>query len=294
MVTAGLAAGLATGGFPWFAREIAQVLLIVVMTFSLSEVSFSGLSARAESRGFALSVGANYGILSGVLILFALLSLDPAIRNGWAVMAAVPPAVAVIPLTSYLRGDVRRSLISAALLYLLGLVVVPVVTLLFAGQLVAFTDLVLQTLLLIGLPLLLSRPLRRSQWIAGARPTIVGVSFFILVLAVSGSARGTLLGRPELVASLSFLSFLRTFALGVGLLAVTRRLRIARADQVAVATFGTFKNLALTIVLAFSFFGESATLPSIVSLVFEIGWLAVLPLFFRRADGPSLRMDARG
>ena len=81
---------------------------------------------------------------------------DPDIRSGWVLMAAVPPAVLIIPLTSFLRGDVRTSLISDAALYLLGLVSVPALSLLLLGRSVSVEDLVLQTVLLIGLPLVVS------------------------------------------------------------------------------------------------------------------------------------------
>jgi predicted Na+-dependent transporter len=56
---------------------------------------------------------------------------------------------------------------------------------------------------------------------------------------------------------------------------------LSRDDQVALTAFGSFKNLSLTVVLAFAVFGPIATLPSIVSLVCEILWLAALPFLFR-------------
>ena len=59
---------------------------------------------------------------------------------------------------------------------------------------------------------------------------------------------------------------------------------IEKIDRPAVTTFGSFKNLGLTVVLAFAIFGQTATLPSIVSLVFEILWLGALPFVFRSQD----------
>ena len=281
MVASGLVVGLATGGYPPLSREISQLALVVAMAFSLTEVSFSGLSPRTEARGFLLSLGMSYGVLSGLLLVFAVLSPNPAVRDGWVLMAAVPPAVAVIPVTSYLRGDVRRSLISLAVLYLLGLVLVPGMTLAFVGRSVPVGQVFLQTLLLIGLPILISRPLRRWPRIGDVRPAAVGLSFFVLVLAIAGSTRDTLGSNPDLLVSLSVASFLRTFGLGLALLAGTRALGLARADQVTATTFSSFKNLGLTVVLAFSFFEPEATLPSIVSLVFEVAWLASLPVVMK-------------
>lgn len=288
MVASGLAVGLATGGFPAYSRELSQLFLIVAMTFSLTEISFAGISPRAELRGLLLSLGLSYGLLSGLLLVYAALSPEPAIHDGWVLMAAVPPAVAVVPITSYLRGDTRRSLISLALLYLLGLALVPGITIAFTHESVPVGDLVLQTVLLIGLPMAISRPLRRWRRTNGIRGAVVSVSFFVLVIAIAGSTRDQLLGRPELLASLALLAFGRTFAVGGGTLAVAKALRAARDEQVAAAAFASFKNLGLTVVLAFAVFDPLATLPSIVSLVFEILWLAALPGLFRvRALRPS-------
>ncbi len=45
----------------------------------------------------------------------------------FVVMAAVPPAIAVLPLTRLLNGDVRLSLYSEALCYLASLVLMPAI-----------------------------------------------------------------------------------------------------------------------------------------------------------------------
>lgn len=281
MVASGLVVGFATGGFPGYSKEISQVALVLGMTFSLTEISIAGISPRAELRRFLVAFGMSYVVLSGIILAFAVLSPDPQIRNGWVLMAAVPPAIAVVPITSILRGDTRRSLISLALLYVLGLALVPAITLVFTSQAAPFGELVLETLLLIGVPLVASRFLRRWLRVADFRGSGVSISFFFLVVAIAGSTRAPLLAHPELIASLAFLSFGRTFLLGGIVFVLTRALRVPWSGRVAVTAFSSFKNLGLTVVLAFAVFGPVATLPSIVSLVFEILWLAALPLLFR-------------
>ncbi|MGI0149994.1 MAG: bile acid:sodium symporter family protein [Thermoplasmata archaeon] len=284
MVASGLVVGFATGGFPRYSREISQLALALGMTFALTEISFSGIPFRAEFRRFVFSLGMSYGILSGLLLTFAFIGSDAAIHDGWVLMAAVPPAIAVVPITSYLRGDTRRAVISLALMYLAGLVLVPLLTLAFTHQAVPSSELVLQTILLIGLPMVASRPLRHWRKIGGVRTSAVSIAFFFLVIAVAGSTRDPLLARSELLLPLAILSVARTFGIGTVVFALGRRLRLGRADQVALTTFASFKNLGLTVVLAFAVFGPIATLPSIVSLVFEILWLGALPLLFRATE----------
>src|SRR2546427_1668571 len=282
MVASGLVVGFATGGFPAYSKEISQVALVLGMTFAMTEISIAGISPRAEVRPFLLAFVMSYVILSGLILAFAVVSPDPQIRNGWVLMAAVPPAIAVVPITSILKGDTRRAVIALALLYVLGLGLVPAITLVFTNQTAPFGELVLQTVLLIGIPLVASRFLRRFPRAVEFRGSAVSISFFFLVVATAGSTRGPLLAHPDLITSLALLSFGRTFLLvGVAFL-LARALRIPGADRVAVTTFSSVKNIGLTVVLAFAVFGSVATLPSIVSLVFEILWLAALPLLFRR------------
>lgn len=285
MVSVGLVLGFATGGFPAYSREISQLALAFGMTFALTEVAFSGISPRAEFRRFVYAFGMSYGVLSGLLLLFAFLSPDPAIHDGWVLMAAVPPAIAVVPITTYLKGDTRHAVISLAVLYVMGLGLVPVITLAFTHQTVPLGDLIAQTVLLIGLPMLASRPLRRWRRISEFRTNAVSISFFFLVVAVAGSTRGPLLARSDLLLPLGVFSIARTFGIGVLAFALGLKFRLPRADRVALTAFGSFKNLGLTVVLAFAVFGPVATLPAIVSLALEIVWLAALPLLFRMDKG---------
>src|SRR5438309_6748964 len=151
----------------------------------------------------------------------------------------------------------------------------------FTNQTAPFEALVLQTVLLIGVPLVASRFFRRWSRTAEFRTSAVSISFFFLVIAIAGSTRCPLLAHPELIASLAVLGFGRTFLLGGLVFVVTRTLHVPWADRVAVTAFSSFKNLGLTVVLAFAVFGPEATLPSIVSLVFEILWLGGRPILLR-------------
>jgi BASS family bile acid:Na+ symporter len=281
MVASGLVIGFVTGGFPAFSREISQIALGLGMTFAMTEISFAGIAPRTEFRRLLIALAMTYGVLSGLILVFALLSSDPGIHDGWVLMASVPPAIAVVPITAYLKGDTRRTVISLALLYLIGLVLVPVITLAFAHRTVPLGDLILQTILLIGLPMLASRPLGRLPTVVAVRTSAVSISFFFLVIAIAGSTRGPLLGRPELLFTLGLFSVARTFGIGLLVLLLGRMLQWGREDQVFLTAFASFKNLGLTVVLAFAVFGSIATLPSIVSLVCEILWLATLPFLFR-------------
>src|SRR3989442_12201318 len=104
------------------------------MSCAMTEISIAGISARAELRPFLVAFGMSYVLLSGLILAFAVLSPDPQIRNGWVLMAAVPPAIAVVPITSILKGDTPRTVIALAGLAGVALGLVPSIPLPFPTQ----------------------------------------------------------------------------------------------------------------------------------------------------------------
>src|SRR3989441_3894895 len=188
MVSAGLLLGLAFGPLGG-KKEIATVARVVAMTLALTEIRLEGLSLGSEARAFAPAVFWNYVVLTGIILGFAVLTPNPDLRNGWVVMAAVPSAIAVVPLTSIIKGNVRSALVSSALLYLIALILVPAITLGFADRAVPASEVAVQTFLQIGVPLLASRVLVRIPAIRPVRPGGANLSFFVLMTIVAGRQR---------------------------------------------------------------------------------------------------------
>jgi BASS family bile acid:Na+ symporter len=282
MVGAGLVLGLLSGGVPVVNREVSIVALMFAMTFSLTEIRFRGLSVRDETRAFATTVALNYGVLSGAILILGYLFDEPVIRYGWVVMAAVPSALAVVPLTSIFRGDVRRALVSTALLYLLALLLIPAITQIFAGEAAPLLGVAQQIFLLIVVPLLVSRPLLRSPWVQEHRTTLVNLGFLILVSTVIGPNRNVFLEDVALIALLASAAFVRTFVTGGATLALARTRFGDRAREVHYTLFVSFKNLGLAAILALALFGPRAALPAIVALFLEIAWFTVLAAILPR------------
>ena len=282
MVVSGLVLGLLTGGSPYSPREIATIALIVAMTLALAEIRLTGVSAKTEVRAFSHAFIWNYVVLAGIILVIAWLTADRDLRAGWVVMAAVPSAIAVIPLTSIFRGNVRSALISSALLFVAALVLVPAITLTFGGFAVPPSEIALQTLLQIGVPLLASRAIVRVRAIDRWRPVGVNLSFFVLVAMVAGANRNAF-ADLGLVLGLAGAALARTFGIGLAVLGLASVARRNRDDRIAWTLFASFKNLGLCALLALSLFGFRAAIPAIVTLFFEIVWLVSLQRLFRSA-----------
>lgn len=283
MVLLGLAVGILTGGFPSpYAGDASTLAIILAMTFSLTEVRFRGLSVRQEASSAARAMALNYGVLTALILVVSTFYADEAIRNGWIVVAAAPSALAVIPITSVFRGNVRSALVSTAVLYLAAFAFFPAVTLTFAGRATDPGNLAFQILLLIGLPLAVSRALVRSSWVARHRAVLVNVSFFVLVLAITGANRRVFLEDPALIALLFAGAFVRSWVIGTIAFLTSWRLGRSRDLRISDTLFASLKNLGLSALFAFALFGPTAALPAIVCLFLEVSWILALARWLAR------------
>lgn len=277
MLVVGMVAGLLTGGPPGeYATPVAQVGLFAAMTLALGQIQFAGVRLKDEARAFGRALVANYVILTAGILLLGWIQRDTTWWPGWVVMASAPSAIAVVPASRALRGDVRSAAISTALLYASALVLMPIVTLAFAGRSMDVGALVVQTLLLVALPVAFIPVCNRLPISDDQRTVAVNVAFAVLVFSITGPNRLVFLEAPAAVAVAVGISVVRTFGIGLALLRASPR-SLNDGERRNVVLFGSFKNLGLSALLAFAAFGPAAAVPSIIALFLEIGWLAALP-----------------
>ena len=282
-----LVMGLIWGGAaPWSERATLP-LLMVVMTLATMGVSGSTFRSPKDLVAPALAgIVMNYLVLGGFLLaLNALLIRDEALQSGFVLLAAVPPAVAVIPFTLFLHGDSTFSLIGTLGSYLGALVIMPVMTVVFLGS--GFVDpgkLTMIMIELILLPLILSRILLRFKMAPRIDPlkgTLTNWSFFVLTYTIVGLNREVFLTNPLSLVSPALIAIASTFVLGWVIEGVGKAFRIPQKTLVGLVLLGTLKNYGLAGGLALNLFSRKTALPATVSAVFMITYIVYLQLMKR-------------
>lgn len=247
--------------------------LFLMMAFSMAGIDLGLPPIRGAMAGFLI----NYLFLSGLILSIAPLVLEEeALVLGFVVMAAVPPAVAVVPLTKLLAGDVRLALYSEALSYLASLALTPLIVLLFAGEAgagVRVGDTLELVLLLILLPLLVSRYVDRLR-IDPAHPINAGL--FTVTYIVVGLNSEAISIKAAGVAGVLLIAFVRTFASGAIVYAASALAGVERPQRVALTLFGSFKNLGLAATVGLLLFGPRAAVPAAVCILTETGFYILL------------------
>ncbi len=276
--------GMTLGKVASWTEPLTLPALALVMTVSVTQISSKEfLPLRGLVRPVLLAVAFNYLILSTVILLLAWwLMPDQELWTGFVILAAVPPAVAIIPFTYILAGDTVFSLIGVVGGYLAALIVTPLMAHLLIGESFA-QPLKLLTILgeLIVLPLLLSRFLiwlRLTRYVDRWRGTIVNWGFFIVIFTVVGLNREVFLGEPVVLGLTAAVSVAVTFLLGYLIEFTLKKLGVNEATRISLMLMGTMKNSGLAAVITIALFSGRASVPMAVITPFSILYLVSLSL----------------
>ncbi|MFC1992296.1 bile acid:sodium symporter family protein [Chloroflexota bacterium] len=280
--------GLAFGQAASWTEPAVTPVLGLVMTLSIIGISPGiFLDLKKLLLPILLSLVLNYVVLTGTFIgLASVLIQDYEIWTGFVIVAAVPPAVAVIPFTYRLGGNTNFSLVGAVATYLAALVITPLICILFLGVnfFSPWSLLVILAELIIA-PLIVSGILRRTgiaSKLERYRGSIVNWGFFLVIYTVIGLNRDAFLEDPVTLLRVSGVAFAGTFVLIYLINRISRFLGVKRPDRISLVLLGATKNYGLAAAIALTFFDSRVAMPSAVASTFFIASLIWLTLWVKR------------
>ena len=274
-----LSLGLFWGEGAQWTERLTLPALALVMTLSTMGVSGSVFRSPRTLLVPALGgIAMNYVLLDGFILgLNFLLIRDEALRNGFIILATVPPAVAVIPFTGFLNGNSTFSLIGTMGCYLGALIIMPLIALGFLGS--SFVEplkLFIIMIELIIVPLILSRILLRTGMAVRIEPikgVVTNWIFFLISYTIVGLNREIFLGQPLSLIPVAIIAFSSTFFLGFVIEELGSLFRLDPKTVTSLVLLGTLKNYALAGGLALALFSKQAAVPSTVSVIFMITYI---------------------
>jgi bile acid:Na+ symporter, BASS family len=265
-------------------KVLMMPALALVMTLSTINVSNDYfLKPRSILMPSLYGILMTYIILGGViLIASALLISNQNIWIGFVLIAAVPPAVAVIPFTAMLEGNVSFTLSGTVASYLAALLLMPLIFWIFIGT--SFADpykLIRIMLLLIILPLILSRIILHFNWqdrIAPVRGLLTDWGFFIVLYSMIGVNRDLIFAKPLMIAPIALVVLAATFVLGFVIEKIGVLFKLDKKKLISLVLLGTFKNQGIAGGLAMVLFDKEVALPSAIYSIFMILYIMWLDL----------------
>jgi len=271
-----------------FLEPLVLPALGLVMTLALLEVS--GDSFRSGRgllvpilAGLALNFGLNGGL---VLALSALLSPGEAMFTGFVLVAAAPPAVAVVPFTVLLRGDRNFAFLGTIGCYLGALAITPLMAMGLLGAAFIHPIKILKILLLlILLPLVISRLLRWTKLAPRLEPwrgALTNWSFALITYTIVGLNQDLFFHHPLDLLPAVVIALATTFGLGWAIAGMARLLGWGRELTVSLVMLGTLKNAALAGGLALNLFDKQTAVPATVCAIFLIVYFLWLSFWHDR------------
>ena len=268
--------------------ELTEMLVIPALAFVmvLSTIGVDGSLFRTPSRWLnpaLVGLFMNYILLGGLIVaLSSLLPLKEDFRTGYIILAAVPPAVGVIPFTSILDGDVEFSLIATLACYFGAFLFTPLIFSVFLGQSFDYQlGLFITLIQLILVPLIISRIVRYINWaqrIEPVRGLLTNWSFFIVVYTIVGVNRQVFFSDPMSLLPAAVLTVTTSYLLGYVIEKAGHRMRFDVKKVTSMLLLGTSKNAGFAAGLALSLFGRQTAIPITVQTVLMLSYIVFLDL----------------
>ncbi len=269
VVSIAIISGLIFGSVP-YGNLIATISLIGAMSISISNIPLRLKDFNMKKTFAALFL--NYIFLSTIILLFSLPFRATPLFPGFIVMAAAPPAVAVLPLSKIAGGNEKLSLFSLVISYMAAIAIMPSFIYIALLKMVNPFELFKYVLLLILLPIIISRFIRISH-----STEIINLFFFFVMFPIIGANRKFIFTDIETLFIISSMMMARTIATGWIIKYIMER-KYGKKDAVSYSLFASFKNEGLVMILSASLFSEKAAIPAIIATIFEIAWVAILEL----------------
>ncbi len=277
-------AGFVWDGAVFLVGPLLLPLLGTIMTLSLMDVPSAILvSPRAVIRPL-LATGTVSFVLAGSLYFFMgpLVVGDPEVARGFMLLAAVPPAVAVVPFAGFLGAAMVFTLAGLVTGTLLTLVLLPLLAMVaFDGASIPVFNLLAAVIGVTLVPILLSRAIRHpalNARIAPWRPLVLKWGFFLVMYTIIARNRAFMLANPGELLPALLVAVVATFGLGPVIAVVARRLGFSAGEATGLVLLGVMKNGGLAAGLAVSLLSFRAALPAAVATVVSLLYLLSLEL----------------
>lgn len=282
----GVICALLIGPLGSFTSILVIIVLIVQLSFSMSDIKFNADAVKENRNAIILSMIACFVICTASILLMGALFIPdhPDIWKGWVILAAVPSAGSAVTVTFYFRGNMEACVMSTAVIYLAALVITPLITLLFIGEAVDPLKIFQYVLLFVAIPILATFPIRRMKIDRRVKLIIINLAIFVLVVLSLGQNREYVLGDPVMILFIALACAIRIFGVGFIMMYLMKKLGTNRENGVVYLPMAVWKNSGLAASLCFVLLADAtgAVIPCVISIIVELIWFAAIPRFVER------------
>jgi BASS family bile acid:Na+ symporter len=262
-------------GADWLEPLLLPVLGLA-MALSTLDISNRDLTSMKTAPGpILISLLLNFVVLGGTLLLMSRwLINDEEIRAGFVILAAIPPAINVIPYTYILKGNMVFSLIGTTGLYIVALGLTPalMILLLGANYLDPWKLLIILAELIVA-PLVVSRIIiatKLDRRMTGWRKTAVKGCFFTTIYIIIGVNREVVFGQRDILIRALIIWIVATPVLGHVFHFIAGKFGKDGPTRISWMVMSTRKNAGLASGIAIALIGDRVAFPAGIHVVVDV------------------------
>ncbi|PKN20062.1 MAG: hypothetical protein CVU71_06815 [Deltaproteobacteria bacterium HGW-Deltaproteobacteria-6] len=278
------------------AGPVADILILpaLMITLTVTLLRFPGgffKKPRELLSGALLGNLMNYLVLGNLIILGSIFLIrDEKFWTGLVLIAAVPPAVAILPLSDKTGGDKMLTLAGFAGSYVGALILTPLIGVAFLKYIpIHYTKLIILFVALILLPLILSRLAVDRDWEAKIHRyegIISDGCFFVVFYALAAGNALMIRQWPLEILLIFLLAFAVVFLITFVLMLIGRFHKVSYSTISSLLLLGTMKNYGLAGGIALYIFNHEAALPALIFSV--VMFINMIWLKYRARNVASL------
>lgn len=249
------------GGFfvpqlaPYLPKLVLPMLAILVF-LSARKINISTPTKHELAITFEL-FGVSYLILSSIYILLGFAITEPGVQIGIWLLALMPPAINVIPLSELLKGNVKESMLATILSIFFAIFIIPIGTHFFFETDISIVSLIKVLMLGIIIPsifgiickkyTILDKPTDYIIPVANSLIfyILIGLNSALLIENVNNSYFWVIVG-VLILAKCGFVSWIN----------MKFKEFQSKDERIDVVLFASFKNIALAATIAISAFAQ--------------------------------------
>jgi len=269
-----------------FTKIYTLYILAAVMTFSLTGIQLKLLKDyKTTLKVSAEAILLNF-IFQGILLLgISYFIFDKDTFNGFVVIAATPPGVAVIPFTYTFKGDLDFSFRGILGTYIISIFLTPFIIYAFSEGVILDPLIIVGVIIkIIVIPLILSRLLLVKKiypFTEKIRGKIIDWGFALIIYTAVAVNRDLILGDYITVIKTAGILFLSLFVVGIFYFIMKRKdnnkkLTISKNLILTVKSSGF--AIAVTLIL----FEQKSAVPAAVLSIFVLLWLISLNIYYSK------------
>jgi bile acid:Na+ symporter, BASS family len=215
----------------------------------------------------------NYFILGNFIIWSGIFLIrEETFWVGTVLIAAVPPAVSIVPLCKLFGADPKASFAGLAGAYLGSIFITPLIGIGFLKYIpLNYPGIILLVVELIIMPLALSRLAIDKDWDKISEPYEGMISdwcFFVVFYALTANSCYLIFRRPLDVFFISLIAVASTFLLGYVIAKVGTFFHLPQDRITSLLLLGTLKNYGLAGGIALTVFNKETALPATIFIFF--------------------------